>query len=465
MKKSLLPILLVLSMSLGCKAQPHGTVYEPVRFEEGTPVDAAAEGVEDLFAQDRFLTDTTVTAKGDTVFVVRHANAFVRLEVDGLAGVDKVTLVPMEGEPMDLAAPETGVLTLWMTRAPGRLGAAAVIAETADGLRSARLPERTLEAGVAYRWTASCLPPDAPASGLEATPLPATLMDVEAGEYSGITHISGHRYAVVHDKLKGGGIVFFSIPVDDYGNVGMVRMQKADGTVAAGGKAQDCEGIAFVPSAGTLFVSTENQEIRGYDLAGRENGKSLRVPVDLKDIQSNRGFEALAYSEATDRLWTTTESPLKKDAFLPRLLRLQSFTTDGEPAERFLYQMEEPTQSETGTQAYVHGVSALAALDDGRLIVLEREVYVPRGGFWDKLTGSFTKVDLFLVDPVHDTAGLLRKSLLCSFRTSALDLANYEGMCLGPTLPDGRRTLLLVADSQNGSGGLTQEYVKVILLR
>ena len=132
MKKSLLPILLVLSMSLGCKAQPHGTVYEPVRFEEGTPVDAAAEGVEDLFAQDRFLTDTSVTAKGDTVFVVRHANAFVRLEVDGLAGVDKVTLVPMEGEPMDLAAPETGVLTLWMTRAPGRLGAAAVIAETAD---------------------------------------------------------------------------------------------------------------------------------------------------------------------------------------------------------------------------------------------------------------------------------------------------------------------------------------------
>ena len=46
-----------------------------------------------------------------------------------------------------------------------------------------------------------------------------------------------------------------------------------------------------------------------------------------------------------------------------------------------------------------------------------------------------------------------------------MDLANFEGMCLGPTLPDGTRTLLLIADSQNGSGGLTQEYVKVILLR
>ena len=133
------------------------------------------------------------------------------------------------------------------------------------------------------------------------------------------------------------------------------------------------------------------------------------------------------------------------------------------PTSRYL--PEAPTASSAGTSAYVHGIPALAALDDGRLIVLEREVYVPNGGFWDKLTNSFTKTDLYLVDPVHDTAGILRKSLLCSFRTGAMDLANFEGMCLGPTLPDGTRTLVLIADSQNGSGGLTNEYVKVILLR
>jgi hypothetical protein len=46
-----------------------------------------------------------------------------------------------------------------------------------------------------------------------------------------------------------------------------------------------------------------------------------------------------------------------------------------------------------------------------------------------------------------------------------LDLANFEGMCLGPTLSDGRRCLVLIADSQKGAGGLTQEYVKVILLK
>ena len=106
-----------------------------------------------------------------------------------------------------------------------------------------------------------------------------------------------------------------------------------------------------------------------------------------------------------------------------------------------------------------------AALDDGRLIVLEREVYVPKGGLLDKFLDSYTRTSLFVVDPVRDEAGILRKSLICTFTTSAMGLANYEGMCLGPTLPDGRRCLLLIADSQNSAGGYTQEFVKVVLLR
>ena len=468
MKRILLCLLYASLSAIGCSAQRGGTVYEPVRFEDGTAVEGDAEA-EALFAQDKFLTDTTLTEKGDTLFIVRHSSAYVRLEVDGLpAGIDKVSLVPMEGALTEIPVTGEGTLTLWLAKKPGGLPATAAVAQTPDGrLWSVRLPALDLRPGIACRWTGTVLPPDAPGIDLTATPLQSTVLDIKSGEYSGITHISGNRYAVVDDNLKGGGIVFFSIPLDSYGNVGMVRMQVADGTTQAAGKARDCEGIAFVPADGTLYVSSENQEIRGYDLAGKDNGKALRIPKDLgsKNIQSNRGFEALTYNDATGLLWTTTESPLKSDTFLPRILRLQSFTTDGEPGERFLYQTDKPLKTSKGTSAYVHGVPALAALDDGRLLVLEREVYVPNGSFWDKLSDSFTKTDIYLVDPVHDTAGILRKSLLCSFRTGALDLANFEGMCLGPSLPDGQRTLVLIADSQGGSGGLTNEYVKVILLR
>lgn len=399
------------------------------------------------------------------------AAASVRLELDGLpAGIDRISLIPTEGEitEVPVTVPESGSVILWLEKEPQHLPATAAVAQDADGrIWSVRLPALDLQADSVYRWTGTLLALDAQETDLKATPLPQTLMDIESGEYSGITRISGNRYAVVDDNLKGGGIIFFSIPMDPAGSIGTVIMRPADGTKNASGKARDCEGIAFVPSTALLYVSTENQEIREYDLAGRETGNALRIPEDLgaENIETNRGFEALTYNDTTRLFWTTTESPLKTDTFLPRILRLQSFSADGEPGERFFYQTEEPTATSAGTAAYVHGVPALAALDDGRLIVLEREVYVPNGGFWDKLTNSFTKTDLFLVDPVHDTAGILRKSLLCSFRTGAMDLANFEGMCLGPTLPDGTRTLLLIADSQNGSGGLTQEYVKVILLR
>ena len=466
----MLTVLLAVCTATGCAAQPQREVYEPVRFEDGTPVTDDPEA-EALFSQDGYLVDTTFTEKGDTLFTFRHAGAFVRLQLEGLpAGIDKISLVPMEGEitvlPVTLS--ESGEFTLWMAKKPGCLPAAAALAQGAGGrLWSARLPDLDLHPGTAYRWTGTLLPPDPPRADIRASALSQTLLDIEPGEYSGITHISGNRYAVVDDNRKGGGILFFSIPIGADGTVGRVLLQAADGTLNATGKAQDCEGVAYVPSSGTLFVSTEKQEIREYDLSGRATGKALRIPKDLgaARIETNRGFEALTYNDATGLFWTTTESPLKADTFLPGILRLQSFDMDGNPAERYFYQTDTPRRTAANTVAYVFGVPTLTALDDGRLLVLEREVYVPKGSVWDKLQKAFTEMNLYLVDPVHDTAGILRKTPLCSFRTGALDLANFEGMCLGPTLPDGTRTLILIADSQKGSGGLTNEYVKVILLR
>ena len=105
----------------------------------------------------------------------------------------------------------------------------------------------------------------------------------------------------------------------------------------------------------------------------------------------------------------------------------------------------------------------MTVLPDGRLLVMEREVYVPGGGFLEKL-GAFSEIKLYAVSPADDPAGILQKTRILRFRTSALNLANYEGMCLGPVLEDDRQTLLLLADSQDGSGGLTGEYLQVIAL-
>jgi hypothetical protein len=258
MKRRILTIIWTVFTALSCSAQPKGTVvHEPVRFEDGTPVEGDAVA-DSLFAQDRFVTDTTVTEKGDSLFTVRHAGTFVRMQLDGLpSGVDRILLVPVVGEVRTLPVTEPGPLVLWMAKEPGVLAAVAAVAESPDGrLWSARLPGKDMQPGIAYRWDATLLPPEAPDPGLRATPRPATLLDIDPGEYSGITWLGGNQYAVVDDNLKGGGILRFAIPIDADGNVGTVLRQVAPGTAAAGGKARDTEGIAFVPSENLLYVSS-----------------------------------------------------------------------------------------------------------------------------------------------------------------------------------------------------------------
>ena len=360
--------------------------------------------------------------------------------------------------------------------------------------------------------------------------------NVPSGEYSGITYLGGNRYAVVHDKLKGGGIVFFDIAITNNGKVASAKATVPAFTSNSKVSGRDNEGVAFVPAAssfseaaqasesgtisGTLFVSAEsNQSIVEYTLEGKETGRSLKIPSAFgKDkINSNNGFEALTYNALTKTFWTTTETPLKADGKDSRLLRLQSFGSNLKAAKQYLYKMDSPVKSAaeaSAAKAYVHGVPALVALDDGSLIVLEREVYVPNGGLFAKALGSFTRTLLYVVTPGGSSSGsstlsstappqqsssstnlssstkasalsssaqkssssgaqkssssspeLLEKRLLVSFSTSSLNLANYEGMCLGPELPGGWHTLILIADSQGGSSGLTSEYIKVLVFR
>ena len=317
--------------------------------------------------------------------------------------------------------------------------------------------------------------------------------EMPAGEYSGITYLGSHNYAVVHDKLNGGGIVFMQIYIDDSGKVKSVETTIPVFTTSSKVSGRDNEGIAFVPDAkntphvtsGRLFVSSEStQSIVEYTLDGKETGRSLKVPAAFaKDkINSNNGFEALTYNDVTKTFWTTTETPLKADGKESRLLRLQSFDSNLKAGKQYLYKMDAPVKSAdegAAAKAYVHGVPAMAALDDGSIIVLEREVYVPNGGLFAKALGSFTRTKLYVVNPSgsssnayskNSSSEVLEKRLLLSFNTSALNLANYEGMCVGPVIygenpQDDWHTLVLIADSQGGSNGLTAEYIKVIVFK
>jgi len=439
-----------------------------------------------------YLRATAVADAGNALFHYEHLGSFARakLTMPASTPVQSVDFIPMYNEltqtatadvtaasnPLTAATtspkmtltlsgvdvPSSGELTLWSAMAPQNLSstneAVAIVAHSGENIYSARVAGKNLQAGKAYRWTATPIESTGYSHGLTVDVKTARNYGMGLGQYSAITWLGDNHYAVVHDKESGGGIVFFDFDINaETGAIGDVTRTVPTGTSSSAVTNMDNEGIAYYNNK--LYVSAEaDQSIREYDMTGAPTGNGFTIPVDMAvgKISSNMGFEALTYNAATHLFWTTTEGALPKDNYIPRLHRLQSFGEDGQPAARYLYQMDAPTFSSEGTSQYVHGISAMTALDDGRLVVLERETYVPSNPMQSRGIAK-----LYIVDPVHDGAGILRKSLLTAIDTNVTNLANYEGMCLGPTLSDGSRYLILISDSQ----ATAMEYLQVVTIK
>ena len=292
---------------------------------------------------------------------------------------------------------------------------------------------------------------------------------VSAGNYSGIAWLGGTKYAIANDKSPTAGFYLMTIETDNL--TGELLMVREDTFLTSGLPNRDEEGICYMPQAQTVFVSGEDdQEILEYNLQGQLTGRKLNIPEVFKTAYSNGGFEALTYQVATQRFWTTSENTLKADGQKPTVkrkignrLRLQSFGDDLQPKEQYWYETDSAvTRKHKGRS--ILGVSGLAALDDGRIVVLEREMYFPK-----KQIGSYSLVKLYLVDPTQQKPGeVLQKTLLAEFRTKVnltrRSFANFEGICVGPRLADGRQLLMLVCDSQNQYRGVMKDWFKTVIL-
>ena len=292
---------------------------------------------------------------------------------------------------------------------------------------------------------------------------------VSAGNYSGITWLGASRYAIANDKSPTAGFYLMTIETDSI--TGELLTVREDTFLTSGLPNRDEEGICYMPQNQTVFVSGEaDQEILEYNLQGQLTGRKLNIPEIFKTAYKNGGFEALTYQSETHRFWTTSEFTLKADGEMPTIeqkiknrLRLQSFGDDLQPKEQYWYESDSTTIKKQKGRSIV-GVSGLAALDDGRIVVLEREMYFPK-----KQIGSFAHVKLYVVNPtLHKPGEILSKTLLTEFRTKVnltrRSFANYEGICVGPKLADGRQVLILVCDSQNQYRGVLKDWFKTVIL-
>lgn len=315
--------------------------------------------------------------------------------------------------------------------------------------------------------------------------------NIPVGNYSGITPIGEDLYAVADDKLYGAGFVLMKLEMD--GQRG--KIISGERTIPTGtlidypinmntlnwedpsswpAEINDAEGIVYYKKNNTIFIACEEghlgPRIVEYDLDGIATGREMTFPEGYcyyTDENGNKhynwndesyGLESLAYNEKTERFWTTTEQSLrsdKKEGEKSSLLRIQSFGEDLKPANQYLYQTDE-NKYDNGI-IHIWGVTDILALDDGRLIIMEREV-----------CDTAWQVKLYLVDPTKTNNGSNLEKTLLLLLDNEKDklLADYEGMCFGPKLNDGRQTIFLIADANNSKGGILSLYnaLKVLVI-
>lgn len=281
------------------------------------------------------------------------------------------------------------------------------------------------------------------------------------GGYSGITALGDDRYAVVSDRDKQAGFHVWHIVLNPQTGA-LEDVCEESFRAQEGNMERDAEGVAYCPARQSVFVSGEaDGAILEHRLDGTLTGAHLTVPAQVvTSLASNRGFESLTYDSVHHHFWTMNESPLLIESDAQRLLLMQ-FDDQLSLSASFPYHMQAPISQDSGRD-YYHGVSAMAALPDGRLLVLEREARIAR-----HYQGSKCWCSLFYFTPSTGEKQLVGQwnSRFGLFNTR---FANYEGICLGPRLQDGRLTLIMISDSQCGYGKgpwHLRDRIRVIVLQ
>ena len=300
---------------------------------------------------------------------------------------------------------------------------------------------------------------------------------VPAGNYSGITPLGNNRFAVVSDKAPSLGYFEWEILQDSL--TGQVTQVSALGFRPLQSREKqpedvlDVEDLVFDAQRGSVWIANESdQTLTAYEIATQQRAATMDIPpcFSRDSIFANLGFEALAHNPRAQLWCSTSESPLRRDAsarpehLLPKMpLNLRLILWDSTfTARRIVPYRMATSQLSRQARYYLQGVPALCFLPNGSLLVMERELSVPR-----RYLGAKCSIKLRLVVPdapseVVDVGTWCTH--LCVFRRS---FANYEGMCLGRRLADGRQTVLCVSDAQGGAGRCgvhLRDFLRVVVL-
>lgn len=300
-------------------------------------------------------------------------------------------------------------------------------------------------------------------------------------------------YALSDDPSENGEARFYSLRLDlksgDTESLGLKKvtvegvtsLKKADGETFSWGSINP-EGIAFSPR-NSVFVASEGVTHVGipplvgeFDLKTGNQRGTLPIPKryipDASDekqqqgVLDNLGFESLTIDPETFspggldpfRLFVATEAPLMQDvdpeqASKLRILHYVIVDKTPQLISENLYTLDQVPMS------VLNGLTELVAISGGQFLSLERSFGISGYGarIYQVAVGAATdtsRINSFkgaktMVEPV-------RKKLLLDLSELGIPLYNLEGMTLGPRLPDGSQSIILVSDDNFDEAQQTQ---------
>ena len=278
-----------------------------------------------------------------------------------------------------------------------------------------------------------------------------------ATDFSGLAWAGGSEYFTVSDKVR----AIFPMSIALAPASGKILSASIGAAMPVKTKLADFEGIAFVPGKRHVYVSTETGDgIFGFDLR-RRTVIPVTVPPVFSQARNNKSLESLTYDATVGNFWTANEEALKCDGPMSArehgtVVRLQRFDARFQPTGQFAYVTETSAFRVPGGGT---GVSDLALLPNGELLVLERVV----GVFG--LSAKIFRAELRGATDVSKIPALEGADYRPAGKTLIFSRAtltnNFEGIALGPQLADGWCSLILIADS----GGGTTHYLMPLRIR
>ncbi|MET8981127.1 esterase-like activity of phytase family protein [Streptomyces sp. NPDC004539] len=328
--------------------------------------------------------------------------------------------------------------------------------------------------------------------------------DTTVGGLSAISYdsTSGTYYLISDDRSQTDPARFYTARIGfAHGALGDVELTgthpwlRVDGTTfpptstATSTVAPDPEGIAVDPHDGSLVWTSEGERIvpsgapallgdpwiRRATTTGAYTGQ-LPLPPQLHmnaqqfGPRQNQTLEGVTFTPDGRRIVTAMEDPLYQDGEDPTpehgaLTRITVHDArTGLPLAQYAYPLEPLFATPPAGSTDTNGVSDIAALGRDRFLVLERaSIY----------SDNDWKARIYLVD-LHGATDVLGRDSLTGASTRSLkparkalvtDLSdvpglsrvdNVEGVTLGPRLPDGSRTVVLVSDNNFAARQVTQ---------